>query len=170
MSKDGVTGVAVPMSDYYLTWRALDSDVVQQTLDGVGKSAKLTGRHGVALMGVTAQTSGGDIKLVKGTTNEVPASADLAFVCEVQNQGSVTEHDVTVVAMLALPGGDPIKQEGTITAIDPDKSEQVTISGFAIPEEALSKEVTLKVTAGPVKGEAVETNNTTSFKLLLQLQ
>jgi co-chaperonin GroES (HSP10) len=63
-----------------------------------------------------------------------------------------------------------VKQEGVIAVIEPDKTEQVTISGFVIPEEALSKEVTLKVTAGPVEGEAVETNNSASFKLLLQLQ
>jgi hypothetical protein len=170
MSKDGVTGIAVPTSDYYLTWKALDPVRVQEALDTVGKSSKLTGIHGVGLLGVTAQTTGGDIKLVKGKTNEVPASADLAFVCEVQNQGSVAERDVTVVATLTLPGGDSVKQEGTISVIEPNKTEQVTISGFAIPEEALSKEVTLKVTAGPVEGEAVETNNSESYKLLLQLQ
>jgi hypothetical protein len=170
MSKDGVTGIAVPMSDYYLAWKALDPVRVQEALDTVGKSSKLTGIHGVGLVGVTAQSTGGDINLAKGKTTEVPASADLAFVCEVQNQGSVAERDVTVVATLVLPGGDSVKQEGVIAVIEPDKTEQVTISGFVIPEEALSKEVTLKVTAGPVEGEAVETNNSASFKLLLQLQ
>jgi hypothetical protein len=170
MAADGVTGVAVPTSTYYLTWKALDPLRVQQALDTVGKSSKLTGRHGVALLGVTAQTAGGDIKLAKGKTNDVPASADLAFVCDVQNQGTVTEHDVNVTAVLTLPGGGSVKQEGTIAAIDPNKTKQVTISGFIIPEEALSKEVTLKVTAGPVEGESTTTNNSQSFKLLLQLQ
>ena len=170
MAKDGVTGVAVPTSDYYLTWKALDPVRVQAALDSVGKSTKLTGIHGVALISVTAQTSGGDIKLEKGQTIEVPASADLGFVCEVQNQGTVAEHDVTVTALLTVPGGDPLKQQGTIAVIEPTKTQTVTISGFAIPETALSKEVTLKVTAGPVKGEHVLTNNTMSFKLLLQLQ
>ena len=170
MAKDGVTGVAVPTSTYYLTWKALDPVRVQAALDSVGKSTKLTGIHGVALISVTAQTSGGDVKLVKGQTNEVPASADLGFVCEVQNQGTVAERDVTVTALLTVPGGDPLKQQGTIAVIEPTKTQTVTISGFAIPETALSKEVTLKVTAGPVKGEQVLTNNTMSFKLLLQLQ
>ena len=170
MAKDGVTGVPVPSSTYYLTWKALDPERVKTTLSSVGQSSKLTGRHGVALVAVTAQTDSGDVKLVQGKTNDVTPSANLAFVCEVQNQGSVAEHDVVVTATLTVPGGDPLKQEGTISVIEPDKTELVTISGFAIPEEALSKVVTLKVTAGPVKGEAVETNNTASFKLLLQLQ
>jgi hypothetical protein len=170
MAKDGVTGVAVPTSTYYLTWKALDPVRVQSALDSVGKSTKLTGIHGVGLISVTAKTSSGDIKLVKDKTNNVPASADLGFVCEVQNQGTVTEHDVPVTAMLTVPGGDPLKQQGTISVIEPTKMQTVTISGFAIPETALSKVVTLKVTAGPVKGEHVLTNNTLTFKLLLQLQ
>jgi len=170
MEKDGVTGVPVPTSDYYLTWQALDPAHVQQALDSVGKSAKLTGIHGVGLISVTAQTSGGDIKLVQGKLNNVPASADLAFVCEVQNQGTVTEHEVPVTATITIPGGDSIKQSGSIAVIEPSKMQTVTISGFVIPETALSKEVTLKVMAGPVKGEHVLTNNTLSFKLLLQLQ
>jgi hypothetical protein len=170
MAKDGVTGVAVPTSTYYLTWKALDPVRVQQALVNVGKSTKLTGIHGVALLSVTAQTSGGDLKLVKGQTNDVPASADLGFVCEVQNQGTVTEHQVPVTALLIVPGGEPLKQTGTISVIEPSKTLTVTISGFAIPETALSKEVTLKVTAGPIKGEHVLSNNSMTFKLLLQLQ
>lgn len=170
MADDGVTGVAVPTSTYYLTWKALDPQRVEDALLSVGKSSKLTGRHGVALMSVTAQTSSGDVKLVTGKTNDITPSADLGFVCEVQNQGSVTERDLTVTAEIVLPGGDSLKQEGTISAIEPNKTELVTISGFAIPEEALSKEVTLKVMAGPVKGEVDPTNNSATYKLLLQLQ
>ena len=160
----------MPSSTYYLDVDGPRPGGVKTSLGTVGQSSKLTGRHGVALVAVTAQTDSGDVKFVQGKTNDVTPSANLAFVCEVQNQGSVAEHDVVVTATLTVPGGDPLKQEGTISVIEPDKTELVTISGFAIPEEALSKVVTLKVTAGPVKGEAVETNNTASFKLLLQLQ
>lgn len=170
MADDGVTGVAVPASTYYLTWKALDPVRVQEALDTVGKSSKLTGIHGVALLGVVAQTDSGDVPLVKGKENEVTPSIGLAFVCRVQNQGTVAERDVKVTALLTVPGGDPLKQEATIAVIEAGKTQDVTISGFAIPEEALSKVVTLKVTAGPVTGERVETNNSASFKLLLQLQ
>ena len=118
MSEDGVSDVAVPTSTYYLTWKALDPAAVAATaLDSVGKSSKLSGIHGVALLGVTAKGSSGDVKLVKGKTNDVPASPDLAFVVRVQNQGSVAENDVPVTATLDLPGGDPIKQEASIATI-----------------------------------------------------
>jgi hypothetical protein len=170
MEKDGVSGVAVPTSTYYLTWKALDPVTVAAMLENIGKTTKLTGIHGVALLDVTAQSSSGDLKLVKGHVNDVPASADLAFVATVQNQGSVAEHEVPVTVTLVIPGGDPLKQSATIATIEAGKTQDVTITGFAIPETALSKEVTLKVEAGPVQGERVETNNTATYKLLLQLK
>ena len=170
MADDGVTDVAVPTSTYYLTWKGLDLATVTAMLDNVGKSPKMTGIHGVALIAVIAKSSSGDLTLVKGRTNDVPASADLAFVAQVQNQGSVAESKVPVTATLTLPGGSTIKQEASIATIAPGKTQDVTITGFAIPTEALSKVVTLKVVAGPVKGERVETNNSATYKLLLQLQ
>jgi CARDB len=170
MADEGVSDVAVPTSTFYLTWKALDPATVTLALESVGKSSKLTGIHGVALIDVTAKGSSGDLKLVRGRTNDVPASPDLSFVVQVQNQGSVTEKNVPVTATLVLPGGDTIKQEESIASIESNKTQDVTISGFAIPTEALSKEVTLKVVAGPVKGERVETNNNATYKLLLQLK
>jgi hypothetical protein len=170
MEEDGVTGVSVPTSTYYLTWKALDPVTVTDTLDNVSKTTKLTGIHGVALLVVTAQSSSGDVRLVKGRVSDVPASADLGFVVTVQNQGSVAEREVPVTATLTIPGGDPLKQTASIATIEAGKRQDVTITGFAIPEQALSKEVTLKIEAGPVKGERVETNNTGTYKLLLQLK
>jgi hypothetical protein len=170
MADDGVSDIAVPTSTYYLTWKALDPGTVTAMLDNIGKSPKMTGIHGVALLGVTAKSGSGDVKLVKGRTNDVPASADLAFVIRVQNQGSVAEKNVPVVATLTLPGGSTIKQQASIATIAAGKTQDVTVTGFNIPAEALSKAVTLKAVAGPVQGERVESNNSATYKLLLQLQ
>jgi hypothetical protein len=173
MQDEGVSGVAVPTSTYYLTWKALDPATVTLALESVGKSSKLSGIHGVALLDVTAKGSSGDVQLVKGRSNDVPASPDLSFVVQVQNQGSVTEKNVPVTATLVLPGGgdaNKIVQEASIASIASNKTQDVTITGFAIPTDALSKEVKLTVVAGPVKGERVETNNTATYTLLLQLQ
>jgi hypothetical protein len=173
MADEGVSDVAVPTSTYYLTWKALDPATVTLALESVGKSSKLSGIHGVALIDVTAKGSSGDVKLVRGKSNDVPASPDLSFVVQVQNQGSVTEKNVVVTATLVLPGGgdaNTIKQQATIASIESNKTQDVTISGFAIPTDALSKEVTLKVVAGPVKGERDPSNNSATYKILLQLQ
>jgi hypothetical protein len=173
MAADGVSDVAVPTSTYFLTWKALDPATVTLALESVGKSSKLSGIHGVALVDVTAKGSSGDVKLNPGKSNDVPASPDLSFVVQVQNQGSVTEKNVVVTATLVLPGGgdtNTIKQQATIASIESNKTQDVTITGFTIPTDALSKEVTLKVVAGPVKGELSEDNNSATYKILLQLQ
>jgi hypothetical protein len=173
LADEGVSDVAVPTSTYYLTWRALDPATVTLALESVGKSSKLTGIHGVALIDVTAQGSSGDLKLVRGRSNDVPASPDLSFVVQVQNQGSVSETNVPVTATLVLPGGgdtNTIRQEASIAVIEAGKTQDVTITGFAIPTEALSKKVKLTVKAGPVQGERVETNNSATYTLLLQLK
>ena len=46
----------------------------------------------------------------------------------------------------------------------------MSITGFAIPADALSKISTLTVKAGPVQGERVLSNNSGTYKILLQLK
>lgn len=168
LNEQGVTDVPVPTSTHYLTAKTFDRAGLEQMLNSVGSSTKLAGIHGVALVSVIAQP--GDIALTGTGTVNIPATADLAFDIKVQNQGDVTEENVAVTAELKLPGGSVLEQSGTIATIAAGQTQSVTVQGFAIPPEALSKVSTLKVTAGPVPGERVKTNNTGQFKILLQLQ
>jgi hypothetical protein len=168
MSQQGVSDVAVPTATWYLHTRAFDLAALQQMLSSVSSSTKLSGIHGVALVSVTAQP--GDVALTQGHTASVAASADLAFDVVVMNQGDVTENDVPVSIQIKPPGGSPITQTSSIATLPSGKSQKVTVQGFAIPAEALSKVSTVTVTAGPVKGERVKTNNTSRYKILLQLQ
>lgn len=170
MKDQGVTDVAVPTATYYLDWKAFDRDNLESLLDRVGSSAKLTGVHGVALISVTAKTGTEEIKLVKGKTNDISASADLSFVVRVQNQGNVTETNVPVAATVVVPSGSPLKKTASIATIAAGKTESVAIQGFTFEEQDLSKVCTLKVKAGPVSGELSESNNSASYKILLQLK
>lgn len=171
MSDDGVVDVPVPTSTYYMTAKTFDTLRLEAMLKSVGSSSKLSGIHGVGLVGVVATSESGKVPLVKGKTVNVAASAQLAFVVKVQNQGDVEEKDVPVVVTLVLPGGgSPLVQEGSIATIAPGQAQSVTIQGFAIPSEALSKICTLKVKAGPVPEERVLSNNTGTYKFLLQLK
>lgn len=168
LSEQGVTDVPVPTSTYYLTAKTFDAARLEEMLNSVGSSTKLAGIHGVALVSVIAQP--GDITLTKAGTTNIPATVGLAFDIKVQNQGDIAEENVAVKAELKLPGGDVLPQEGTIATIASGQTQSVTLTGFNIPPEALSKVSTLKVTAGPVPRERVKTNNTGQFKILLQLQ
>jgi hypothetical protein len=168
MQEQGVTDVPVPTATWYLKSRTFDRDRLAQMLSSLGSSTKLSGIHGVALQNVVAQP--GDVALISNGVTTISASADLGFEVTVQNQGDVTESDVTVTVTIKPPGGDEISQTGVIATLPANKSQKVTVQGFAIPPEALSKQSTVKVTAGPVKGERVTTNNSDQFKILLQLQ
>jgi hypothetical protein len=168
LREQGVTDVVVPTSTYFLTAKTFDAARLQQMLKSVGSSTKLAGVHGVALVSVIAQP--GDITLTRTGTTDIPATAGLSFDVAVQNQGDVAEQNVAVTAEFTLPGGSVLTQTAAIASIASGQTQTVSIQGFAIPVEALSKVSTLKVTAGPVPGERVKTNNTGQFKILLQLQ
>jgi hypothetical protein len=168
LAKQGVSNVAVPTATWYLKSRVFDLPRLQEMLASMGSSTKLSGVHGVGLASVTAQP--GAIVLISNGTTTVTAAADLSFDVEVQNQGDVNENDVSVTAQLKLPGGDVLTKTGSIATIPAGKKQTVKITGWAVPTEALSKVSTLKVTAGPVEGERVKTNNTAQYKILLQLQ
>ena len=75
-----------------------------------------------------------------------------------------------VTALLKLPNGSVLTQASTISSITPNQYQTVSITGFAIPADALSKISTLTVKAGPVQGERVLSNNSGHYKILLQLK
>jgi CARDB len=170
LKDQGVTDVTVPTSTYYLTAKLFDAARIESALSRIGDSAKLGDTHGVALAGVNAVSGGKTVKLVAGSTVDVTASADLAFTVSVQNQGTIAEADVPVTITLVLPDNSTLKETGAIAAIAAGKTQSVSITGFAIPTDALSKVVTLKVKAGPVAQERSESNNSGQYKFTLQLQ
>ena len=92
--------------------------------EGGGEQAATPGLHGTGLGTVTAQPSGR--VLAEGGAVELPASEDLAFAVEVQNQGQSTEQDVTVE--VAITGaGRPMRVQEQIDTIDAGQTQTVTI-------------------------------------------
>lgn len=168
LSQQGVTDVPVPTATYYLGTHMFDLARLQAMVSSIGSSTKLSGVHGVGLVSVTAQP--GSVPLTRAGTTSVTATAGLAFDVKVQNQGDGTERSVKVTAQLKLPGGSVLTQTGSIATIPAGQTQTVTVSGFAVPAAALSKVSTLKVTAGPVPGEKVLSNNSGTYKILLQLK
>ena len=115
LGAQGVSGVEVPPSTYYLAAKTFDPLRLASMLSRIGGSAKLSGIHGVSLAGVVVQPA--NVTLTKGHTTSVRATADLAFDVKVQNQGNVTEKNVPVTVSLKLPGGSVLTQTGTIASI-----------------------------------------------------
>jgi hypothetical protein len=84
MADEGVSDVAVPTSTYYLTWKALDPATVTLALESVGKSSKLSGIHGVALIDVTANVPRPQTRRGRTATSPRPTF----LLVQVQNQAA----------------------------------------------------------------------------------
>ncbi len=168
MSKQGVSGADVPTSTFYLTSHIFDPAKIDSMLSRIGKSTKLTGVRGVSLGSVTAQP--GNITLLRGKTVNVPASAQLAFVVKVTNQGDVRERNVPVTATIKPPSGADIVQRTVIADLPKGQTGTATLTGFAVPSTALTHVSTLTIKVGPVPQERVLSNNSGQYKILLQLK
>jgi hypothetical protein len=168
MADDGVTNVRVPSSDYFLKNPIFNAAAIEAALNRAAASTSQTGTHGVGLVSVVAKPDG--VKLKAGQDTQVQSTPDLAFTVTIQNQGTVTESNVPVKLTFTAPGGSPQQLTGTVAAIGPGERQSVDIGGVTIPAEALAKTSTLKVVAGPVKGEKVLDNNQATYGIILQFE
>jgi hypothetical protein len=170
MQKDGVSGVTVPRSTYFLSSSMFDVAKLKSLLTSIAKSTSLTGIHGVALVSVTVQSGSSTQRLEPGRQVQVKASADMVFVVAVANQGNVAEKAVPVALTLQPPGVAQAQQiKRVIDSISPGKTATVQISGFNIPASALGRVSKLTAKAGPVPAEHVLSNNSAFFNIILKL-
>lgn len=170
VADDGVIGVPVPVSDFFLKNDLFDAAAIEAALKRAASSTgtTTTGSHGVGLVRVVAKPDG--VRLQAGKDTQVRSTPDLAFSVTIENQGSATESNVTVKLTFTAPGGAAQTLTGTIAAIGPGERQSVDIGGIVIPPEALAKTSTLKVLAGPVKGEKVTSNNQATYGVILQFK
>ncbi len=83
----------------------------------------------------------------------------------IENQGNVVEREVPVV-MTYITQDSPIEEKTfTISSIEPAEQKAVTITGFpAYP----GRRCELEITAGPVPGETMLTNNSRSYRFMME--
>jgi hypothetical protein len=169
LQADGVTGVTVPASTFFLKSTMFGPLKLQKMLKNIPGSA-VGGVHGVALVSVTVKSGSSTQPLQPGRNTRVKASADMIFVVSVQNGGSVTESGVPVTLTLKPPGGAQAqKLSKVLDSIGAGKTVPVQFSGFNIPSGALSRVSGLTAKAGPVPLEKVIGNNTLELKIVLTL-
>lgn len=170
MQADGVSGVTVPRSTYFLTSDMFDIARVKFLLTSINKSTSLSGVHGVALVGVTVQSGSSTQQLQPGRQTQVKASADMVFIVAVANQGTVTERSVPVSLTLQPPGNAQAQEiKRVIDSIAAGKTVTVQIGGFDIPPTALGRVSKLTAKAGPVPAEKVLSNNSAFYNIILKL-
>jgi hypothetical protein len=84
----------------------------------------------------------------------------------IENQGNIAENDVLVKMSYSVEGVSKAEEKTyTIKTINPSEQKSVTISGFkAYP----GKKCEVKIDAGPVPEEVLITNNTATFKFMME--
>jgi len=165
----GITGVTIPLVDPVQNAGLLDVSKLKAVIQRMQRSAKLTGIHGVALVGVMVKPQ--NVKLVPNREVSAQASPQLVFSVTVENQGTVTETNVPVSITLVPPGtATKQKLSAAIATIAAGQKQTIEIPGSNIPPAAIGRTTIVKVFAGPVPEEHVLSNNVAEYRMLLQLK
>lgn len=162
MSKDGVNGVAVPVSNFFVTHPFLNETQILSALQKVQGSAKLQGIHGVGLISTVV----GDKTLSTTKETQVKATAGMTFTVTLQNQGDVAESNIPVKLVYTPPSGSPTTLTATVPSLASNAKTSVQLQGINIPSDAISKPQTVKVTVGPVSGETLTSNNSATYTII----
>jgi hypothetical protein len=141
--------------------RWLDPLQVATALSAVSGKKATTGAHGVAIVQTTVKP--GNVALSPDTPTTIPGGDQPPEIdVEVSNQGSATEKGVGV--SYSLTGG-PQTIDGT-TTIGTIAAGGVQTAELPVhPQPERNVELTLEVTVLPVPGEAITTNNRSTYQL-----
>ncbi|MBW3592921.1 MAG: hypothetical protein KY396_04430 [Actinobacteria bacterium] len=165
LDSQGITGIAVPESDFVrnrelaspTSWKLI-VDRLTQPQEGGG------GLHGNQIAGVRVLPGGKPLSPTD--ENTVQVSTGLAFEVLVKNSGDNQETQVRV-DLTIQQSPESIRREQTIDIINPGDTKSVTfrdLSGLAFGPRTI-----LKVTVEPVPGEENTNNNTAEYVVIFTL-
>jgi hypothetical protein len=168
MRSDGVSGVAVPESDFIQNpefgspgyWEPVFERVNGAATDG----GTTGGLHGTGIVETKALPS--EVVLSTDTENIVTAGTDLAFAVTIEDTGDNQEVQIKVTLTIEQQPS-PIVATKTIDSINPGESKTVTFSDLG--QVAFATKTTVKVDVQPVEGEANADNNSSEYPVIFSL-
>jgi hypothetical protein len=169
MRSDGVSGVAVPESDFVQNpefgspgyWEPVFERVNGAATDG---GTTTGGLHGTGIVETKALPS--DVVLDPNTENIVTAGTDLAFAVTIEDTGDNQEVQIKVTLTIQQQPS-PIVATKTIDVINPGETKTVTFSDLG--QVAFATKTTVKVDVQPVEGEANADNNSAEYPVIFSL-
>jgi hypothetical protein len=169
MRSDGVSGVAVPESDFVQNpefgspgyWEPVFERVNGAATDG---GTTTGGLHGTGIVETKALPS--EVVLSTDVENIVTAGTDLAFAVTVEDTGDHQEVQIKVTLTIQQQPS-PIVATKTIDSINPGESKTVTFSDLG--QVAFATKTTVKVDVQPVEGEANTDNNSAEYPVIFSL-
>jgi hypothetical protein len=169
MRSDGVSGVAVPDSNFVQNpefgspayW-----EPVFERVNGAATNGGTTtgGLHGTGISETQALPSG--TVLSTDVENIVTAGTDLGFSVIVENTGDHQEVQVKVTLTIDQQP-EPIVATQTIDSINPGEKKTVTFNNLG--QVAFATKTTVRVDVQPVEGEANADNNSAEYPVIFSL-
>lgn len=167
LQRQGVTGVAVPESEFVVNpdlASASSMSFVVQRIRGAATGGTPTGVHGNGIVSVKVLPGG--VTLSTTDNPPIPASTDLAFEVAVENSGEHQEVQVDVTLTIQK-SPQPIVKKATIDIINSGETKTVTFRDF--PQPPFGTRTAVKVEVTPVPGEKRTSNNTAEYPVIFSL-
>ena len=167
LEEQGITGVAVPDSNFIVT-----SDLASERsmtalwrrLNEAAQGGTPTGLHGTGIVSTVVLPSGEQLN--EGEETVVEAGSDLAFRVTIQNSGDSQEVGIEVTLTIQK-SPEPIVQTKTIQLINSGESKSVEFEDLGQPPFGPTTPV--KVDVAPVPGEARTQNNSAEYQVVFAL-
>jgi hypothetical protein len=141
---------------------------VWRRVHGAATGGTPSGKHGSALVSVTALPDGKRLKPgAPASDNEITASTDLAFQVAVLNSGNFQETNVGVTLTIQKSPKSIVKRM-KIDVINTGQTKTVTFTNIDI-NGLFGLPTTVKVDVEPVPGETTVSNNTAEYKVIFSL-
>ena len=164
LDAQGITGIAVPESDFVRNRELASPTSWRLIVDRLTQPQEGGGLHGNQIAGVRVLP--GARPLSPTEENTVKVTTGLAFEVLVKNSGDNQETQVRV-DLTIQQSPESIRREQTIDIINPGDTKSVTfrdLSGLAFGPRTI-----LKVTVEPVPGEKNTNNNTAEYVVIFTL-
>jgi hypothetical protein len=164
LQRQGVTGVAVPESEFVVNRDLATTSsmtFVVQRIRGAATGGTPTGLHGNGIVSVKALPAGTQLSTTENAP--IPASTDLAFEVVVENSGDSQEVQVPVTLTIQK-SPQPIVKRAVIDIINSGETKTVTFRDF--PQPPFGTRTTVKVVVAPVRGEENTRNNTAEYPVI----
>jgi hypothetical protein len=167
LQRQGVTGVAVPESEFVVNpdlASVRSMGFVVQRIRGAATGGTPTGVHGNGIVSVKVLPGGATLSTTDNPP--IPASTDLAFEVAVENSGEAQEVQVDVTLTIQK-SPQPIVKNATIDIINSGETKTITFRDF--PQPPFGTRTTVKVEVTPVPGEKRTSNNTAEYPVIFSL-
>jgi hypothetical protein len=142
--------------------------VVWQRVHGAATGGTPGGKHGSALVSVTALPDGKKLNASgSASDNQITASTDLAFQVAVEDSGDFQEFNVGVTLTIQK-SPRAIVMRKRIDVINAGETKTVTFTNIDI-RGLFGVPTTIKVDIEPVPGESTTRNNSAEYKVIFSL-